>query len=516
EQTISQPAINQTLVIKKEPGQKVTPASSKSESAAVQLVNAIKGDSRHKEDDFNDFNHEPLLPRMHSTEGPELITGDINGDGRSDFIALGATGDVDKVFVQNENGRFSRQQTNAFDADRNFESTCGALFDEDNDGDLDLVLGSGGNDFSIGMRGYLLRFYENDGRGNFTRQLGKTPPAGGQFSAIIPADFDADGDMDLFIAARSIPGNYGLTPRSFLLMKDLGKWRDIAPKELATAGMITDAAWADYDGDGSFDLVLAGEWMPITVFLNKRGDFSQSIRIPNSEGWWLDIAPGDVDQDGDLDFVLGNWGLNTKFKASPEHPMSLYVKDFDKNGKSEFVINWKPPADDKTYPFPSKMDLTGQLPSLKKRILKYSEYATMDYESLFTAEEKAQAIERKVVYLESAILRNNNGQYILEALPAAAQVSPIFASAIDDFNKDGKPDIWLGGNFYGLKPEVGRHNDSRSILLLGKEDGGFEAASQLTETIEGEIRTVKRIKEKDGSSRLLIGINDGPVKVLKY
>ena len=516
EQIIENPPINQTLTITKNSKQKTQLVASATDDLLLKKVNLIIGDSKHQEENFNDFNKERLLPRMQSTEGPKILTGDINKDGKKDFIVLGAAGDEDKIFLQNKAGKFERKPSMSFKIDSAFESTCGALFDNDQDGDLDIIIGSGGNDFSKGMPSFLLRFYENDGQGNFKKRPAKTPPAGGQFSAIIPNDFDADGDLDLFVAARSIPGNYGLTPRSFLFEKELGRWNDITKKTLGTAGMITDAVWMDYNGDGGSDLMLVGEWMPITIFLNKQGNFSEKITIPNSEGWWLHITPSDLDQDGDMDFVLGNWGLNSKFKASQEHPMTLFVKDFDKNGKSEFVINWKPPGDDKTYPFPSKMDLTNQMPSLKKRILKYADYAKMDYEALFTAEEKKGTIQRKASRMESAILRNNNGQYELENLPLAAQVTPQFTSIVEDFNQDGNKDIWLGGNFYGLKPEVGRHNDSRGVLLLGQKDGSYVQSNHLRAAIEGEVRDVQLIQNTTGKRLLLIGVNNEEVEVLSY
>ena len=279
--------------------------------------------------------------------------------------------------------------------------------------------------------------------------------------------------------------------------------------------MVTDAVWMDYNGDGGNDLMLVGEWMPITIFLNNKGNFSEKVTIPNSEGWWLHITPNDLDSDGDMDFVLGNWGLNSKFKANQDHPMTLYVKDFDNNGKSEFVINWKPPADDKTYPFPSKMDLTNQMPGLKKRILKYKEYAKMDYEALFTSQEKQGTIKRKASRMETAVLKNIDGQFVLENLPLAAQLTPQFTSIVEDINKDGIKDIWLGGNFYGLKPEVGRHNDSRGILLLGKENGTYEEANQLIPSIEGEIRDVDIIQTVKGDQLLLIAVNDKEMGVLQ-
>ena len=515
-QIVENPPIDQSLTITKNTNKKVNTLAKTRVDYVLKSTDIIIGNSQHKESNFNDFDFERLLPRMLSTEGPKIEMGDLNGDGHMDFVVLGATSDVDKVFLQNATGKFERKENPAFLEDLSFESTCAALFDNDKDGDLDLVIGSGGNDFGKGMDGFLLRFYENDGQGNFTKNETLAPPAGGQFSVIAPNDFDRDGDIDLFVGARSIPGNYGLTPRSFLLKKSGATWRDITKKELATIGMVTDATWTDYDADGDADLMLVGEYMPITFFANEGTTFKKKLTIEDSEGWWLDINANDIDKDGDMDFVLGNWGLNSKFKASPTYPIELHTKDFDKNGKSEFVLNWKAPADNKIYPFHTKMDMTAQLPHLKKKFLKYDDFAKADYETLFTNAERKGAVGRKAVTLQTAILRNNNGMYELEALPIEAQVAPMFASAVEDFNQDGRQDIWMSGNFYGLKPEVGRHNDSKGVLLLGQADGQFKVANELTTPIAGEVRDAHILTNNQQQRLLLIGMNNEEIKVLNW
>lgn len=514
-QTIKNPTLDQIITIKKNTSKPAPKYDKEKVNSVLQLAQVMGNEAIHKENVFNDFDHERLLPRMLSTEGPRQVTGDVNGDGLTDMILLGAKNQIDKVFIQSKNGQFSYKPNPAFSGDITFESTCGALFDADGDGDLDLAIGSGGNDLGQGMSDFILRYYDNDGNGTFVRNTPMTPPAGGQFSVIAPSDFDKDGDMDLFIGARSIPGNYGLSPRSFLLRKNANGWEDITQKSLGTVGMITDAAWTDFDNDGDDDLMIVGEYMPITVFLNDKSGFQKSVTIPNSEGWWLDVNPADIDGDGDMDYVLGNWGLNTKFKASADEPIELYVKDFDGNGKSEFVINWMPPGDEKRYPFHTKMDITAQLPSLKKRFLKYKDFASADYNQLLTPAERKGALKRQVVTMRSAVLYNEEGAYVLASLPLAAQVAPMFTSAVDDFDGDGHNDIWMGGNFYGLKPEVGRHNESRGVLLLGSENNTFVEANDLMPQIEGEVRDAQIIKNQK-QNLILISINDGQMTALKY
>ena len=507
-----------TLVITKQiNGVKLKPVNSFDKTEVLTEATAVIEDgAAHREDTFNDFDRERLMHRMHSTEGPRIETGDLNGDGLVDFILLGAADDMDKVFIQNQNGTFHELANAVFGEDVSFESTCAALFDYDQDGDLDLVIGSGGNDLSKGMEGFLMRYYENNGQGIFSKRKEATPPAGGQFAVIAAQDYDQDGDIDLFVGARSIPGNYGLTPRSFLLERVTGGWKDVTEQSLGTLGMITDASWADLNGDDLLDLLIVGEWMPVTYFINTGSGLSGPNEIEDSEGWWLDICPADVDADGDLDFVLGNWGLNSKFKASPDRPLSLHVKDFDQNGKSEFVIEWYPPGDDQAYPFHSKMDMTDQIPSLKKRILKYADYAQMDFQTLFSPEERQGVKSYKAKRLQSSLLRNVDGQMILEDLPLDAQVTPIFASAVQDFDQDGYQDIWLGGNIYGLKPEVGRLNASKTILLSGSSDGSFTRSNNYLPSTSGEVRDVNLLSTATGKNIMLVARNNMKVKVLEY
>ena len=516
-QLITGVPVDTTLLISKEEDLQLYTRSETTEENILKLESgSISGDITHKENDFNDFDVERLLPRMHSTEGPAIEVADINGDELEDFIVLGAAGDVDKLFIQTGGGKFEPSNIATFAGSSAIESTCAAFFDNDKDGDMDLLIGAGGNDISKGIEGFVLRYYENDGAGNFALAKTKTPPAAGQFSVIRPSDFDGDGDVDLFIAGRSIPGNYGLSPRSFLLRKDGDSWTDITVRSLGTAGMVTDANWLDVDNDKDLDLLLVGEWMPLMMFNNDDGKFERSLIVDNTEGWWADMTLADMDNDGDKDLVLSNWGLNSKFKASVETPITIDIKDFDGNGKTEFIINWKAPADDKTYPFHTKMDLTSQLPALKKKALKYTDYAKLSYEELLSTDERNATVHREVKQLNSCIMWNNGSVFELEELPLVAQTSPVFTSVVEDFNQDGLMDIWMGGNLYGLKPEVGRLNSSRGVLLLAKEvNGKINYIEGESAPIEGEIRSAKIINTPSGK-KLLIGVNNSELKVLSF
>ncbi len=473
----------------------------------------IRGDHLHRENKFNDFNHEPLLTRMYSTEGPPLIKGDVNGDGIEDFIVGGARSDADKLFIGQSDGGWQRNNVllNQSENEVSLETTCGALFDADGDGDLDLLLGAGGNESNLGVKGYLLRYYTNDGQGKFAPAPSQTPPAAGNAACIRPGDIDGDGDLDLFIGCRIVPGNYGLIPRSFLLRNDgAGIWTDVTIKEIGHLGMVCDATWSDFDKDGDPDLLVVGEWMPIILFENDHGqlNFTQKQTQTPYMGWWNRIVASDLDGDGDDDYVLGNWGLNTKFTASTKQPVTMYVKDFDNNGKTEFILNWTAPIDDDVYPFATKMEITDQLPHLKKDILKYEDYAHKTYESLFTEEERAGAFAFRATHLESSILWNEDAGLELESLPLEAQVAPVFAILAEDLDGDNVKDIWLGGNFHGVKPQVGRHDSSKGVFLKGNGQKKFTYLIHRRTGLEaeGEVRDAQVFK-RNGINHIVLARN---------
>jgi hypothetical protein len=471
----------------------------------------------HHEDRYNDFDDELLLVRMLSTEGPRVIQGDVNNDRLTDFILLGAAGDPEKLYLQKVEGGFAFKPNMSFNKlPRTFESTCGALLDYDKDGDLDLMIGSGGNEIEMSKMNFSLRTYRNDGAGNFSIDPGAAPRVLGNFSAMEVEDFDRDGDIDIFLGARNVPGNYGLPPRSYLLTNDHNVWNDVTPPTLGNAGMVTDATWSDIDSDGDKDLIVVGDWMSINIFRNENGTFQNPLIIPNSKGWWNRIKAADIDGDGDHDFVLGNWGLNSKLQATPSKPLVMYVSDFDNNGKSECVINWYPPLDSIMYPFATKQELTSQLPGLKKQILRYEYYSHKTYDSLFSPEVRSKALQYETNYLQSAILFNNNGSFELLALPLEAQVSPVFGIVADDLDEDGKIDIWLGGNFYAVKPQVGRLNASKGVFLkgIGGKSFAYLSPRQSGIHVEGEVRDAGILTVK-GSKHLVVARNNAKVLVFK-
>ena len=476
---------------------------------------AIHGDARHKENIYNDFDQEILLTNMLSTEGPRLITGDANRDKLEDFILLGASGDPDKLFLQQPDGSFSFRENISFIKDKGFESTCGVFLDLDGDGDQDLMIGSGGNDVLVDQLNYIVRVYKNDGRGNFTGDPYSIPPVIGNFSAMVAEDYDMDGKKEVFLGARIVPGNYGLIPQSYLLKIKEGKWIDLAPLSLGNIGMVTDAAWADADSDGDKDLIVIGDWMTIHIFKNEKGVLGSPVVIPESGGWWTRVQPADLDKDGDIDFILGSWGLNTKFKASTERPLKLFVSDFDNNGKTEFIETWYPSLDDISYPFVQRHELLAQLPGLQKTIPSYKDYGRMTYDSLFRSDVRQKAVHFEVNHLESAVLWNDGGKYKLTSLPVEAQVSPVFGIIADDLDGDGIIDIWLGGNFYSVKPQIGRYDASRGVFLKGGTNRSFTCEPQAYHGlyVKGEVRDAAIIRSGQTKMMLVARNND---KVLVF
>lgn len=469
------------------------------------LPNAI-----HIEDNYVDYDSDRLMPHVLSTEGPKLITGDVNKDGKEDFILQGAKDMADKLFI-NAGGKFIESKQPAFEIMKKTESIAGALFDADGDKDLDYLVGLGGNEFRDGVNAFRAIYYENDGKGNFTVKINSPFQIVGQLGCIKPADFDADGDTDLFIGGKAIPGNYGLSPRSFMLRNDgQGVWIDITNEFTGPIGMVTDAVWTDVNKDQMPDLIVVGEWMPVTVFINEKGDFKAPLTIPMSEGWWNTIKADDFDADGDIDYLLGNWGENMKFKASDEKPLNLYVNDFDDNKRPEIIIEWFTPEDDKPFPFASKSDLTAQMPALKKKTVKYQDFAKMQVKDLFEAEKVEKAIKKKVVNFKSSVLVNQDGNLVLESLPDEAQMTPIFTFETADFDNDGIKDFYAGGNFYRLKPEIGRHDGLQGGYFKGLGKGKFRYVTPTASGLQakGEVRDVKTI-----DNQLIIARNNQSVLV---
>ena len=470
----------------------------------------IKGDIVHKENDYKDFDDQRLIPKMLSTEGPKLAVADVNGDGLEDFFMGGAIGDTAKLFIQQPDGKFIQKKQYAFEQDKNSEDVGALFFDANHDGKMDLVVVSGGNQEKEGTLNVLARLYINDGKGNFKRQFTGWPLVSINASCV---RLNKNND-DLFIGGRSVPGSYGISPSSKLLRNDgRGNFTDVtatlAP-DLLKLGMVTDAQWVDIDGSGKNSLVVVGDWMPVTILKYVNGKLKKTGEIANSAGWWNCLAVADLNGDGKMDLIAGNMGLNSKIRADANHPAKLYISDFDKNGQVECVpVYYK--TDGKAYPINLHDDLIKQMPYLKKKFLRYDAYAGKGIEDIFAADELQNASVLNVTQTQSCVFFNNGkGGFDMKPLPIRAQFAPVFGVLVSDINNDGAPDLFLGGNFYGLKPEIGRYDASYGVTLMGNQKHGFDylppAKSGLF--VKGEVRDITQINTRNGKLIIVARNND--------
>jgi len=481
----------------------------------------IKGNIHHTENEYSDFNREKLIPKMISTEGPKLAVGDVNGDGREDFFMGNAFADTAKLFIQQPDGHFLQKPQPAFEKDRYFESIGAVFMDVDGDGDQDLVVCSGGNQAFPGSSNLMVRLYLNDGKGNFTRSSKGWPEVDLNASCVKALDFDGDGLTDLFIGARVIPGHYGLKPASVLLKNQgHGVFTDVtrstAP-QLLDLGMVTDAGWADIDGDGKPELILVGDWMPVTIMRYENGKFQKSAELPNSSGWWNSLTVADVNQDGFPDLVAGNFGLNSRIRADTLHPAQLITADFNKNGQTECIpVYYK--TDGKAYPYWLKGEMEKEIPQLKKKFLQFKSYAGKQFSEMYSAEELKQATILTVNETRSVVFLNDGkGNFTKQALPLQAQLSPVYATVVYDMNGDGLPDIFMAGNFYGLKPQTGRFDASYGTLLLGDRQHRFQYISPKESGlfIRGEVRDARMLNPAGKNPLLVVARNNDNLMIFQ-
>jgi hypothetical protein len=482
----------------------------------------IRGNIRHNENEYIDFNREKLIPKMLSTEGPKLAAADVNGDGLEDFYMGNAFADTAKLFIQQRDGHFVQKAEPVFDKDRYFESVGAVFIDVDGDGDQDLVVCTGGNQAYQGSANLLTRLYLNDGKGNFSRSTQGWPQVMVNASCVKAGDFDGDGLMDLFIGARVIPGHYGLKPASVLL-KNEGKGvftdvtRTMAP-QLLDLGMVTDAAWADISGDGDVELIVVGDWMPVTILhFGKDKKFKIIQEIPNSSGWWNALTVADVNQDGFPDLVAGNFGLNSRIKADSLHPAQLFTADFNKNGQTQCIpVYYK--NDGKAYPYFMKGELEKEIPQLKKKFLHFKSYAGKEFREIYSSAELKDATVLTVNETRTAIFLNDGkGHFKINPLPIEAQFSPVYASVVSDLNRDGRNDIFLAGNFYGLKPQTGRFDASYGSLFFQEPRNEFHyVAPKLSGIfVKGEVRDIIMMNPESKNPLILVARNNDSLMLFK-
>lgn len=480
---------------------------------------------KHIENDFIDFKGEVLLPYQLSRQGPALTKGDINGDGLEDLFVGGAIGQPGALFFQNADGTFTKSVPSGFVADKESEDVNAVFFDADNDGDLDLYVVSGGNEYDDGSPEYADRLYINDGKGKFSKLASALPSLFGSKEAIAVGDFDKDGYMDVFVGGKTIAGSFPKPASGYLLKNDSKsgtvRFKDITNEEapfLRRPGIVNTALWSDLNGDGYPELIIAGDWMTPLIYLNENGqlkDITKKTGLQELFGMWSAVAVGDLNNDGLPDIVLGNCGLNNQFKASQKQPITLHVADFDNNGTPDPIMSYY--IQGKSYPMASRDELLDQIPGLKRRFVKYKDYAGISTGDLFSRKSLESAMLLKCTELASGVLINKGDmKFEFEPLPVQAQFSRVYGIGIGDYTGGNSVDLLLNGNFFPYRTQLGQSDAGLGVIL--KNEAGKWRALDAESTglfVGGDVRRMTELKNAAGETLVVIARNNDNVTVLK-
>ena len=477
----------------------------------------------HREDTFFDYNREPLMPHLVSTEGPALAVGDVNGDGLEDFYIGGAKWQPGALYLQDGRGNFHISAQAGLAADSLNEDVDAIFFDANNDRHPDLFVVSGGNEFWGEQPALQDRLYLNDGKGNFRRATDALPSYFHNGGCVAAGDFNNDGRLDLFVGSRVESRAYGVIPKSYLLQNDgTGRFTDVTAQSApgaAPAGMVSSCVATDYDNDGKQDLIVAGEWMPVRVFHQESGRLVERTNesgFAATSGWWNRLAAVDLRGTGRPDLILANLGLNSYLRASAKEPARMYVGEFAKNGAMQQILTFYKHG--VSYPVAGRDDIVRLIPALRSRYTSYSAFGSAKVEDIFPPEDlKAAQVREASTFASSIAFNDGNGKFRIHALPAEAQLSPTYGIAAADFDGDGKTDVLLGGNFYGVTPMYGRYDASYGELLKGDGTGGF-AAVQNSDSglfLDGEVRHIAVVRRADGGRSVIVARNNDKVQVLR-
>jgi hypothetical protein len=465
---------------------------------------------KHEENPFNEFDREPLIPHMVSREGPALAVADINGDGFEDVFIGSSKGNKPAIFTQQANGKFTKTNQPSIDADSINENVDACFIDVNSDKTLDLVVATGGNEYYGNDEHQQPQVYTNDGKGNFIKLLHAFDNLFLTASCVVPYDFNNDGAMDLFIGARAVPWAYGEVPQSYLLQNDgKGHFKNVTEqysKDLSKVGFVQNAIWVDINKDGKKDLVLSLEWDGVCAFISGKGSFTKQM-LTDKKGWCNFTLPCDVNNDGNVDFVVGNLGLNSRLIATDKKPVTLYYNDFDGNGKKEQVLTYF--LNGRELPFANKAELEKQMPLLKKNFLYAHDFAKASLKEIFTEEKLDKAEKWQANYFANAILINDGkGKFTTQALPYQAQFTSFKDAVIIDANHDNLQDILLVGNFYENNIQMGRYDADFGTLLINKGNNQFEVSTINGLQLKGQVRKIKPIVINKQQALVLVNNND--------
>ncbi len=521
QQIIKNVKANQTLIIDyKSAVAETINATQKIKPLFTEVSKNYNLNFTHQETEYKDFVNQSLLPRKYSQDGPGMAAGDVNNDGMEDFYVGGSTNHPGTLFIQRANGKFISKPL--FGDNKPQEDMGVLFFDADADKDLDLYVVSGGNEYPENSDFYQDRLYKNDGKGNFTLDESALPALKASGSCVIAADFDKDNDLDLFVGGRIVPNKYPLPAQSSILRNDGGKFVDVTDavaQGLKNIGLVSSALWTDFNNDNQIDLIVVGEWMPLSFFANIKGrliNVTNKTTLQNTEGWWNSITSGDFDNDGDTDYIAGNLGLNSKYKASNEEPVSICAKDYDKNGTLDPILCLY--VQGKEHPTHPRDELIFQIPALRKRLYSYSSYGESTFDKIFSKEEMEGAFIVKAKKMSSVNIENlGGGKFRIKDLPLKSQFSPVYGMLVKDYDGDNLLDVLLTGNSYATEVLTGWYDAMIGLYLKGDGKGGFApvTVNQSGFMVKDDGKSLIELVSKNGQSLLVAATNSGPLSAFE-